>query len=210
VLAAVLTREPDWSALPPQLPRPVRDLLRRCLARDPRQRLHDIADARLLLDDAMSGVPFDPVASAGVPSRRQYMLIGLVGILASAVAAGLGWIGGRSAPATLPEARTLSIVLPPNLRWPEECFASVGISPDGRTLALIAEDDVNRHLYLRAMGSPELRLVDGTDGAEGPFFSPDGRWIAFSQQNGLKKLSLAGGLPVNVAPRIFGKGTWSA
>jgi eukaryotic-like serine/threonine-protein kinase len=210
ILAAVLTRDPDWTRLPPQLPPPVLDVLRRCLVRDPKQRLHDIADARILLDEAISGVStVVPVAivRADKQDRTKQVLAGLVLVLAI-VAGSLGWIVARGTPLAPSESRTLSLVLPPNLRWAEESFASIGISPDGRTVAVVAEDDINRRLYLRSLNSPELRTVEGTEGAEGPFFSPDGRWIAFSQ-NGLKKLSLDGGAPVSIAPRIFGKGAWS-
>ena len=211
VLAAVLTSEPDWARLPPQLPRQVREVLRRCLVRDPKHRLHDIADARLLIDEAISGVPAD-LPSAGATAgtvrrdRRQTILLGLVLALAL-VAAGLGWIVFRATQRPRPVSRTLSIVLPPNLRLAEESFGSVGISTDGGTLVVGAEDDVNRRLYVRALDSPDLRPLEGSEGAEGPFLSPDGRWVAFSQ-DGLKKLSLDGGAPVTIVPRIFGQGTW--
>ncbi len=212
ILAAVLTSEPDWSRLPPQLPRQVRDVLRRCLVRDPKQRLHDIADARLLIDEAISEVPADVPSAAAASGpvkhdRRQKILLALVVALAL-VAAGLGWIVARGPQQARPVSRTLSIVLPPHLRWPEDSFGSVGIAPDGGTIVVCAEDDVTRRLYVRALDSPDLRPLEGTEGAEGPFFSPDGRWVAFSQ-NGLKKLSLDGGAPVTIAPRIFGQGTWS-
>ncbi len=55
VLAAVLTREPEWAALPPRTPWRVRELLRRCLERTPRQRLHDVGDARLAIEDVLAG-----------------------------------------------------------------------------------------------------------------------------------------------------------
>jgi hypothetical protein len=65
VLAAVLTREPDWAALEPRVQGRVRELLRRCLERNPKQRLHDIADARILLEEAISGTAGEgPVAAA--------------------------------------------------------------------------------------------------------------------------------------------------
>jgi serine/threonine protein kinase len=211
VLAAVLTHEPDVGLLPTHLQRPVRDLLRRCLVRDPKQRLHDIADARILLDEAISGVSGDSLlpiaASTGKQDRTQKVMAGLMLVLVM-IAGALGWIVARGTPSVPIVSRTLSVVLPPNLRWVEESFASLGISPDGSTIAIIAEDDTNRRLYLRSLDSPDLRPLARTEGAEGPFFSPDGRWIAFSQ-DGLKKVSLAGGSPVNIAPRIFGKGTWS-
>ncbi|HYN41853.1 MAG TPA: serine/threonine-protein kinase, partial [Thermoanaerobaculia bacterium] len=54
-LAAVLRADPDWALLPPGLPAPVGDLLRRCLERDPRRRLHDVADARIVIEDVLEG-----------------------------------------------------------------------------------------------------------------------------------------------------------
>jgi Tol biopolymer transport system component len=211
VLAAVLTRDPEWAALPPDVPRPVVDLLRRTLARDPRQRLHDIADARVVLDEVIAGVPSDALsATAAVSIRRgRTARILLAAVVALAIgAAYLGWTVLRAKPGP-PSLRTLSVVLPTDLRLVEESFGSVSLSPDGSLAVIGAEDALDRRLYLRALASPDLRPLDGSEGGEGAFFSPDGRWIAFSQ-NGLKKLSIEGGTPVTIAPRIFGSGAWGA
>lgn len=66
-LAAVLMKEPDWTALPQQTPTRIKDLLRRCLRREAKQRLHDIADARLELEES-AAAPSDSTGAAGLGS----------------------------------------------------------------------------------------------------------------------------------------------
>ena len=85
VLASVLTREPDWKALPTDLPDSLRRLLRRCLQKDPRQRLHDLADARLEIDDAIAAPPPTPQLREG--PRRWVLGVGAVLLMAL----GAGW-----------------------------------------------------------------------------------------------------------------------
>ena len=208
VLAAVLTREVDWTVLPPRAQGRVRELLRRCLERNPKQRLHDVADARLLLDDALAGDQAAPI-SAGGSSKGPGRLL-LVALSAFAlVAAGLGgWALTRGRTAAAPRPRSLSLVLPENLRLADDNLGGVAVSPDGARIVVTAEDERTRRLYLRELGSPEWRALPGSEGASAPFFSPDGRWVAF-ERGGLYKLSLDGGAPVRIAPSIFGSGTWS-
>jgi serine/threonine protein kinase len=210
VLAAVLTREPEWAVLPPTARGRVRDLLRRCLERNARQRLHDIADARILLDEAISGAADDSPAIAagvGVASRRQRLLVASLAAMALAVA-GLVWAILRRPTIEPPRPRSLSVVLPESLWLLEDRDGSVAISPDGARMVVTAEDEGARRLYLRELDSPDLRPLPGTEGAIAPFFSPDGRWIAFSK-DGLHKVSLDGGAPVKIAPAVFGSGAWS-
>ena len=208
VLAAVLTREVDWTVLPPRAQGRVRELLRRCLERNPKQRLHDVADARLLLDDALAGDQAAPI-SAGGSSKGPGRLL-LVALSAFAlVAAGLGgWALTRGRTADAPRPRSLSLVLPENLRLADDNLGGVAVSPDGARIVVTAEDERTRRLYLRELRSPEWRALPGSEGASAPFFSPDGRWVAF-ERGGLYKLSLDGGAPVRIAPSIFGSGTWS-
>jgi serine/threonine protein kinase len=70
-IAAILQREPDWRALPAGTPAPVKRLLRRCLEKDPRERLHDIGDARLELKDALTAPPEALPQPTVAPSRRE-------------------------------------------------------------------------------------------------------------------------------------------
>ena len=205
VLASVLTREPDWAALPPRAGGRVQELLRRCLERNPRQRLHDIADARILLEEAISGAADDSPAAAagvGVASRRQ-RLSWLLAAMALAVA-GLVWaILRRPAPEPT-RPRSLSVVLPDDLWLADDRLGAVAVSPDGARIVVTAEDEGTRRLYLRELGSPEWRALQGSEGASGPFFSPDGRWVAFDR-GGLYKLSLDGGAGQDRAGHLRGR-----
>jgi eukaryotic-like serine/threonine-protein kinase len=163
-----------------------------------------------VLDEVIAGVPSDTSPTTAGVSRRGRTAMALLAVLvALTIGAGyLGWTVLRGKPGP-PSLRTLSVVLPADLRLIEESFGSVSLSPDGSLAVIGAEDALGRRLYLRALASPELRPLDGSEGGEGAFFSPDGRWLAFSQ-NGLKKLSIEGGTPVTIAPRIFGSGAWGA
>jgi hypothetical protein len=97
VLAEIVTREPDWELLPSQTPPSIRRLLRRCLAKDPSERLRDIADARLEIEDALStsreAVTPPRTAAAGA-SRRTSLALGALGLVGLVVAVTIGtrWI----------------------------------------------------------------------------------------------------------------------
>jgi len=207
VLAGVLKTEIDLGRLSGSTPPAIRLLLRRCLERNPKERLHDIADARILLEEAASGEVGDaPAFAAAVPPRLPRLLLAALAALLMATV-GMGWALLRGHAPARPTPRSLSVVLPEDLRLVNDTHGSVAISKDGTQVVLAAEDDDGQRLYLRDLGSPALRALPATDGAESPFFSPDGRWIAFSQ-GGLKKVSLDGGAPVPLAPRMSGAGVW--
>ena len=206
VLAGVLKTEIDFGRLPGSTPPAIRLLLRRCLERNPKQRLHDIADARILLEEAVPGAGGHALAPA-VAHRPPRLLLAALAALALATA-GMGWALLRAGSPALATPRSLSVVLPDNLRLVKDTHGTVAISRDGAQVVVVAEDDDGQRLYLRDLGSPNFRALPGTDSAEAPSFSPDGRWLAFSQE-GLKKLSLDGGAPVLLAPRMNGAGAWS-
>jgi Tol biopolymer transport system component len=212
VLAAVLERDPDWAALPAGLPPTIRSLLQRCLKKDPRQRLHHIADARFALEDALAGPSSGEVAAAGglgtaAPQLaralwRHPLPLGLA-LVALCLGGALAWSVSRT-PATPPkEPAYLSLVLPPDQSFTNTPCA---ISPDGRDLVYVAvadegppgpEGDEPR-LYHRRLTEPSGRALPGTERAIAPFFSPDGAWVGFSSQVELarKKIALGGGGPV--------------
>ena len=212
VLAGVLKSEIDFTKVPGSTPLAVRLLLRRCLERNPKQRLHDVADARILLEEAAREEALEGAPSAAPPRAATPLLAALAALAVMAVmavmAAGMGWALLRGRSPVSPVPRSLSVVLPENLRLVSDSHGTIAISPDGTQVVCVAEDDSAQRLYVRDLGSPTLRALPGTDGAESPFFSPDGRWVAFSQ-GGLKKLSLDGGAPVSLAPRMSGAGAWS-
>jgi serine/threonine-protein kinase len=202
-IAAILARDPDWTALPAPTPSAIRRLLHRCLEKDPKQRLHDIADARIELDDALRQSPL--VAGDEKVIGRSGSRVGqgwTLGIILVVAAIGVvGWTLGRSgAPAT--RAVTQSVIaLPPGMMLTDADFATVVLSPDGRTVVFAADAIIGSlpggttsQLYLRRMDGLKATPIPGTEGATRPFFSPDGQWVGFSVRDGpLKKIALRGG-----------------
>jgi len=187
VLAAVLKTAPDLDGLPAGVPPRVRRLLGRCLRKDPKQRLHDIADARIELAEEET---VTPVVPAVAPPRRVAALVPwAVATIAIAAAATWALLGGRSGPATVPALKLA--VLPPS---GTVSSGPIDISPDGRRIAFTATGtDGQRRLYVRDLDDLEPKALPGTEGAEAPFFSPDGRSLGFFAEKKLKRVDLAGG-----------------
>jgi hypothetical protein len=154
-LAAVLTREVDWSALPAGLPPRLHTLLRDCLVRDPKQRLRDIGDARRALDQIISGAP-DAAAglapAAPPPSRRTGIVPWAVAGLALIGAVALAFVHFREAPA--PRQLVRFTILPPD----KTSFGGFALSPDGRYLAFVTSEGSvfgvqgTSKLWVRAIG----------------------------------------------------------
>ncbi|HVH27817.1 MAG TPA: protein kinase [Vicinamibacterales bacterium] len=179
-LAAVLTRDIDWSLLPGSTPPALVDLLRRCLERDPKKRLRDIGDVRL---DASALAPVSAVGPASATARRWWVW-GLA--IAAALAAGVAI--GRIGPGveTGPPAREVRFTFPAD----NPSFAA--ISPDG-SMAVVASGGP---LRVRDLAGLSLRELSGTDGAVKPFWSPDSGTIGFGRAGRLWRVSTAGGAPV--------------
>jgi serine/threonine-protein kinase len=121
------------------------------------------------------------------------------------VAVALALIAFRAEPG--PATTRLSIPLPPG----QEITSSPAISGDGRIIAYAAQQGTDEpQLYLRHLDSFEGRPVAGSSGATQPFFSPDGKWVAFFAQGQLQKAEVAGGAPIRLAETAFPfGGTWS-
>jgi Tol biopolymer transport system component len=216
-IAAILGREPDWSALPPMTPPAIRRLLGRCLEKDLKRRLHDIADARIEIDDALRE-PHPPVLET-VSKRREHpawatpramlALGGTAVVLVAFGAAGIVrfWAGPVASSAS--PAR-LMITLPAAQAIEKGRFPPVALSPDGKLLVYVAATDGGTtSLYLRPLDDLAARPIPATDGASTPFFSPDGRWLGFYAGGMLKKVSVAGGVPLTIcdAPPVW-SATW--
>jgi len=201
VLAAVLTREPDLDALPPATPAALHRLLSRCLERDPKGRLQWIGDARLELDDAAEGgddraaPPHEP---GRPPSRWRERIAWSLAAVALA-AAGLTW--WRSADDTPVEVTRFTIPVGDGRALSYIDEPVLAVSPDGRTLAFVATDRElgQSSLFLRRLRDDTVRPVPGTGSATHPFFSPDGRQIAFFADGSLKKVAVDGATPVTLA-----------
>jgi Tol biopolymer transport system component len=198
-LAAVLTRTPDWSAVG-TAPTSVQALLRRCLERDPRRRLRDIGEARIVLDDSMAA----PVSAAqpqvpdGAGARRRPWLPWAVAF-ALMVATGLALWKWPQRPGVAAPTLRLFAELGDGLALTTTYGAPFDISPDGTRLAFVgtASDGLS-HLYLRDLAAAVPRLLPGTDDARDIFFSTDGFWIGFVAGGRIRKISTAGGAPIEL------------
>ena len=214
VLAAVLTREPDWTTLPAGTPAPLRKLLRRCLEKDRKRRLDSAAAARLEIEEAMTSPaaidgPGLPTTDSRVPTRSRALPWTVATIFGAALVSALVlWAPWRSAPVPTPRTLLASIGADASL----ETFlgASAILSPDGTTLAFVAQQAGEARLFIRKLDQLQAAALAGTDGAASPFFSPDGQWLAFFAGGKLKKISVTGGAAVNLcdAPLRRG-GTWA-
>jgi Tol biopolymer transport system component len=220
-LAAVMTLELAWDELPEHTPRALKRLLRRSLHKDPRQRLHDIADARLEIEEAaaesdrVDTVAEMTLAGAG---RRPWMRTALWLLPAAAgigvLAAWIAWIG-LAGPAAIPNAVTrLDLNMPPGVSMDADSLRpGITISPDGRWLVFVASEAGTRKLFKRSLDKFDVAPIPGTENARFAFFSPDGRWVGFwdATKDKIKKVALDGGVPVVLcdAPNAWGA-TWGA
>jgi eukaryotic-like serine/threonine-protein kinase len=203
-IAAVLTREPEWAALPSTTPEPVRRLLRRCLNKDASRRLQHAGDVRIELEDAVTDGPVSdvpvPVATHTTPAR--YVPWGVTA-MACIVAVAAGWRAWGSA-APLPDASAQTTRLEVNLPAGVELYSAtsrtVAVAPDGKSFSFVGTSGGTRMLYLRRLDRFDATSIRGTDGATTSFFSPDGQAIGFVTSAGeLRTISLVDGLVTTVA-----------
>jgi serine/threonine-protein kinase len=206
-LAAVIRAEPEWEVLPTEAQPRICHLIERCLVRDPRQRLRDIGEARILLQES-------PDAPRTVTHREDGPSSGpgwarnagwFVAIAAVAVAA---WIGLSPRPGIEPSP-VMRFALSTDEPVIIDLFPScaLAISPGGDHVVIAGARRSEGHgLYVRSIGSDDAELLPGTSRADNPVFSPDGQWIAFGQDDKLKKISISGGPPVTLcdAPDMRG------
>jgi len=220
-IARVLERDVDWTALPASCPPRIRELLRRCLQKDPGRRLRDIGDARLeleMLDDAATALADAvPASDRALPERglrmhgRRLLAAGLVLVMASAALA--VWVDrktAREASAAAPVMRPIRrfVFQPPTNAplWDSILFA---LSPDGTRLVYVARVAAGSQLYMRRLDQLEVEPLAGSEHVFVPFFSPDGQSIGFSSEGKIRRMPVTGGAPLTVAesPSFIG-GSW--
>ncbi len=197
-LSAILERDPDWDLLPQKTPVSVRLLLRRCLAKEPTQRLQHIGDARIEISDVITG-PVDGLTGRPEPAPAMPRWQVAAG-LASAIAAGLivGALATWAMRPTIerPSVNKFPIPIPAFQMLGVGGAASMALSPDGQRLVYVARRGSSQRLFLRELDQFEPVPIDGSEGAESPFFSPDGEWVGFFADGGLWKIGVVGGEPV--------------
>ena len=203
VVAGILKTEPDWTTLPAATPAAIRRLLARCLAKDPRERLHDIADARLEIDEAQREP--SAVADRATPRRGERLtwIAALTVVSLTVVVLGVV-LATRSVPSA-PEMR-FEITTPPS------ADASLALSADGEQIAFVATDAGRPRLWIRSFNSTSARPLTGTDGAAFPFWAPNGRSIGFFADDGkLKRIDVDGGaVRVLAAAQLQWGGAWNS
>jgi serine/threonine-protein kinase len=191
-LAGVLTKEPEWSHIPAR----AQPLLKGCLEKDPKRRLRDIGDAWRLLDET----PLAPAARRRVPWMVAAMLT-----FTSAIALWAPWRSG----VRLNERASmrLDLDLGPDVSLGSGIGPSVILSPDGTRVVFVSEaPDGIRRLFTRALDEHKATRLAGTEGAQAPFFKPDGQWVGFFATAKLKKTRIDGGEPVILCNAPAGRG----
>ena len=207
-LAAVLESEPDWGRLPTDTPPAVLSVLRRCLAKDLRERLRDVGDASLGLRGAFEvpGVAAAEGASTGRAIGRTRRVAKLAGVVVLVSLAGAGvWTMRPALPAPPPPVQ-FTIPAPPRTG------PFLQLSPDGRRLAFLAGDEAGRpRLWLHSFATGTARPVRGAGSVTTPmFWSPDSRSIAFARSGVLSRVKVASGVvdAVSDAAVLHG-GSWN-
>jgi Tol biopolymer transport system component len=222
VLGAILHVEPDWAKLPAGVPPIVRALVQGCLVKDQKHRIGDLSAALFALNSGALPAAGAERSTSSVPprSRRKWFAWTAAGVaLAAALAA--GFITGRSR-SVQPLDRLLpykaSLLPPPRAGYGVTGTVAPGqrlaLSADGRRLAFVGVNgDGTTQLWIRDLSSMAAQALAGTANARSPFWSPDGRSLAFVASNVLKRVDLASGAVATICAvpgtQATG-GTWNA
>jgi Tol biopolymer transport system component len=202
IIAAVVARDPDWRTIPANLHPKIEELLRRCLAKNRKERWHAVADVRVEIETIMADPHGLKLAASRetprAPLWRRALPAAIGALVAAAVSVGamMAVMNSRQVPAA--SITRFSVVLPDGQRFLNNARAFVTISPDGGTIVYAADGQ----LYSRNMTDMEVRPIQGTlQNASRPIFSPDGRWIAYVSraEQKVKKIAVTGGAAINVA-----------
>jgi eukaryotic-like serine/threonine-protein kinase len=220
-IAAIVDGSPDWSALPASAPAGVRLLVQRCLEKDPKQRLRDIGDARLELEQLLRAPVADGVNTRDTPRRLGGWLLLAASVVTVLVSAGLlvaaRQLNGAAAAADVRVSR-FEVTLPQGQVIGPSFNSNLALSRDGTQLAFTP---LPGPVYIRRLDGVDTRPLEvskspGFRGA--PLFSPDGTFISFVQGNAIfswtrpfLKAAIAGGAPVKLADYdMFHEGDWAA
>ena len=222
LISAIMSSEPPpIASLQPMTPPALDQIVRTCLSKEPDERWQTAGDVERQLRFIADGrSQVGTVVAAPGAIRRRYartLATAIAGSVAGAIVAALvvwGWARGV---ATVLEPQRVSVVVPSTQPVAFGWFPglSLALSPDGTEVAYVGADLAappgpgRNRLYVRSLDGLAVREVPGTADARQPFFSPDGRWVAFFTPTGeLKKVSLDGGNPLTLVEKING-GEWS-
>jgi Tol biopolymer transport system component len=214
-LACVLKTDPAWTAVPDGIPLSLRGLLRRCLEKDPKRRLQAIGEARIEIEQGLSGAAAEPLQPVPEGASRKAILIasigsaaGMAAVLTAVFFAMSGW---HRAPHDGRSVR-FTMALPAGATWMNATVPDLALAPDGSRLAFVATADGTPRVWVRSLDALTAQALPGTEGARGPFWSSDGRFIGFTADGKLKRIELAGAsAPRTIAPAsTTAAGTWNA
>jgi len=215
VIAAIMERPaPSIAAIaPPALDR----LLQRCLAKDPDERWQSARDLKAELEwianasDETQAIPARSHSRLGLhPAKLAWIA---AGVLAVALA-GVSFMAYRATRPAEQLAARVSILPPPNAAIVPD--SAPAISPDGSKIAFTAKDSSGKTmLWIRPIDSLTAQPLAGTEGGRHPFWSPDGRFVAFFAEDKIKKADVAGGPPQTIAGDLdlvggLPSGAWSS
>ena len=204
-LAAVVKMEPKWEILDGSVPPRMRQVLRMCLQKDPRQRAQAIGDVRLALEGAFETDGAQP-AAISVPAPASRRRVAWVAFGVAMLAAGALAIPAVRHLRETPQQELRTDIVTPTTDSP----VGFALSPNGQQIVFVASDKSGSRLWLRALSSTTAQPLGGTEGAILPFWSPNGGSIAFFADGSLKRLDLGGGAPQTLAPALSGTGgAWS-
>jgi hypothetical protein len=195
ILASVLKGEPDWQALPPATPAKIRDLLRRCLQKNVRQRARDAGDVQIEIEEALAAPRGSRATrAASAPRSKLLAVVAATLTIVAAVALWGWWRATRPPEQNLQSLVRLDVDFGPDVSLGSFAGADAILSPDGTRVVYVSLG----RLFTRRLDQPNTTELAGTQGAYAPFFSPDGQWVAFFAQSKLQKISVGGGPPITL------------
>jgi eukaryotic-like serine/threonine-protein kinase len=212
IMAAILTAEPKplrqlSGGITPALER----VVHRCLEKDPEDRWQSMRDLAEALRWSESDKTAVFAASPRAGSRRVVPLLAAALAIALIALAAMAWWKTRTnVDSSGPLIARFSVSPPPGTSFVQFPVSSeLAVSPDGRHLALVALEGRRRKLFVRRLDALEAKPIAGTDEAASPFWSPDGKWIAFFAGGAMKKVPVDGGPVQTIANVQGGWGSWS-
>jgi serine/threonine protein kinase len=195
-MAFVITKEPDWNALPAWTPASIQKLLRRCLQRTRSKRLADIGDAKLEIEDAITDphVPNTAPATVVRPQKGRTLLLSASVIAVAILSAAAMW--GLDVFKVQEPSAVMRFVIAPS---PGDSLSAVvpdrplAISPDGKHIVYVGRDG----LLVRRIDRIDATLVPGPT-VRSPFISADSKWVGFFASGELRKIALSGGSAIPI------------
>ncbi|HXE92069.1 MAG TPA: protein kinase [Terriglobales bacterium] len=210
VASAILEKDPEpITRVQPLAPAALEHVVRTCLAKDPEERWQSAADVKRELRWIAEGGSTAAAAAMAAPQRKARERLGwgvaaAMALVAVALSAGYRWGGSAPAPEV---AKRFAVTLPASTVLFTGLTNAIAVSPDGRYFVYRAAQSTGGwQLFLHSVSELEAKPIPGSEDALNPFFSPDGKWVAFFAGGKLKKAALSGGAPLIISDAPEGRG----